>query len=221
MKLKSYHRRLLFSLLVLSIFLCGVSFIIPSAEVTSIDGKSKTSFFLWGGQFNNDDVNYPPQQLLSYPFLWGGQQLFSYPSMIVYYRELAGTTPAGDWFNYVKTLIIGYVLLTLALILCVLSSVFGIKGLFHLYRGEFKKEQSWVFSSGVTAILGLIMYFVVMSFLILPSSIPSSLSGVTIDVTGLHESWGAGFYLFLCGGLILIIIGSRKYIKQINEELKK
>lgn len=222
MELKPYHRRLLFSLLVLSIILCGVSFIIPSAEVASIDGKSKTSFFLWGGQFNNDDdVNYPHQQLFSYPFLWGGQRLFSYPSMIFYYRELAGTTPAGDWLNYVKTLIIGYIFLTLALILCVLSSIFGIKGLFHMYRGDIKKERSWVFSSGVTAILAIIIYFVVMSFLILPSSIPSSLSGVTIDVTGLQESWGAGFYLFLCGGLILIIIGSRKYIKHINEELKK
>jgi membrane-associated phospholipid phosphatase len=231
MKLEQYHRRILFSLLILSIILCGISFIIPTAEIASVDGTSTTTFFLWGGQYNNN-VNNQNQQSSIYPFLGGSQynndvnispqQLFSYPSMIGYYSQLASNVPAGDWFNYFKTLMIGYIFLTLTLLLFVLSLIFGIKGLFHMYRGDIKKELSWVFSSGVTAMLAILLYFVIMSFLILPSSIPSSLSGTLIYYkTNLHESWGVGFYLFLFGGLILTCIGSRKYIKQINEELKK
>jgi len=203
-------------LLILSIILCGISFFIPTAEVVNIDSSVKVIYFLWGGQFIRKDTTstYPP--------------LFLYPSMVGFYRQVArpftagGSFSAGANYDYMNTLIIGYVFLTLTLLLFVLSLIFGIKGLFHMYRGDIKKELSWIFSSGVTAILAIIIYFVIMSFLILPSwNITLSGTGIPTKIYENHESWGVGFYLFLFGGLMLTMIGSRKYIKQINEELKK
>ena len=205
MTLKLYQRRILFSLLILSIILCGISFIFPTVEVANIDGTENLTFFLWGGQWNIKQNDFP------FP------KLFLYPSMVGPLRELASSIPAGDSykdiFNSVKTQIVGYIFLTLTLLLFVLALIFGIKGLFHMYRGDIKKEQSWVFSSGVTAILAIVLYFVIMSFIILPPS------NVSYNIS--HVSWGAGFYLFLFGGVMLTFVGSRGYLIQINEELKK
>lgn len=210
MKLKSYQRRILFLLLVLSIILCGISFIIPTVEVAYSSNTKIATFFLWGGQWNNlrSDSPYP--------------QLYLYPSMIGIYKQVIDTSAqfASEYNGVVvsiwdfNTLIIGHIFLTLTLFLFVFSLIMGIKGLFHMYRGDIKKEQSWVFYSGATAILTIIMYFIIMSFLIFPSMKISS------DIL-YKKSWGIGFYLFLIGGLILTFIGSRRYIKQINEELKK
>ena len=106
--------------------------------------------------------------------------------------------------------------------------------LYYFINKKIKKCKSWISTSSVSSISGLIIYVIIMSWIVfeyiavepsisLPATPMTSYPGVepipiySIEAVPSSSSWGIGIYIFFIGVLFSLVIVFRDYATKINE----
>ena len=206
--------KVIFLLIIFALIFYCFTFILPFAEVKYSNGTQVATFYFWG--FERHIPSTPGPDLSFFP---------TYASDMV---NILSNMPAGESFDYLKLVSIGFVFLSLSMVLFIFSMVSALIALYYFINKKIKKCKSWIFTSGVSSVSGLIVYFIIMSWIIFdymgvtmvgiasPSGV-GTISGLSIHtIPGISSSWSIGVYVFFIGGLFSLAIVFRDYAIKIN-----
>jgi len=194
------------SLILIGTIFCGISLLIPWAD-QSIGNTPIATYYAWGTA-----SKIPISPGVSNYFFMTHSTITGLPNL-----------PQGT-VDEIKPFAIAFLFLALSFILAIITLIFGIITIYSITNKNENKVKSGVFNSAITAIIVILIFYIMLSFFIsfpfdsLFSNYLSSLGGLNF-VSNL--TFSVGFYLFLFGAVFFSVgVGLNKYLLEHDIEMK-